>query len=123
MPLSDRNDINVFYVDIVGINASVTDPTRRVVALKLANLIASSGVLTASFGPTQAANYPQYLMLVRKSVFEALQTNDPLYQQMYTLMKNSNPRMFRIGPSSRTWLNSIKGAIRQQILSGSPVAN
>lgn len=118
MPYADRNDVNLFYVDLVGINSSVSDPARRTLTLKLANLIASTNVLVSSFGPTQGANYPQYLMPVRKSVFETLQTGDPLYQQMYALVSKSNPRMFRIGPASRVWLKSTKGPIRQQILSG-----
>jgi thiamine pyridinylase len=118
MPYAGRNDVNLFYVDLVGINSSVTDPARRALALKLANLIASKNVLVSSFGPTQGANYPQYLMPVRKSVFEALQTGDPLYQQMYALVSKSNPRMFRIGPASRMWLKITKGPIRQQVLSG-----
>lgn len=118
MPYADRTGINLFYIDLVGINSTVTDPQRRAAALKLANLIASTNVVVSSFGPTPAANYPQYLMPVRKSVFEALQINDRLYQQMYKLVSNSNPRMFRIGSNSRTWLKSAKSAIRQQILSG-----
>jgi thiamine pyridinylase len=118
MPYSDTTGINLFYIDLVGINSSVTDPQRRAAALKLANLIASTNVVVSSFGPTQAANYPQYLMPVRNSVFEALQKNDRLYQQMYKLVSNSNPHMFRIGPDSRTWLKSTKSAIRQQLLSG-----
>ena len=118
MPYAERNDVHLFYVDLVGVNSSVTDPARRALALKLANLVASTSILVSSFGPTPAANYPQYLMPVRKSVFEALQTGDPLYQQMYALVSKSNPRMFRIGPGSRAWLKSVKGPIRQQVLSG-----
>lgn len=118
MPYADRTGVNLFYVDLVGINSSVTDPTRRVLALKLANLVASTNVVVSSFGPTSSASYPQYLMPVRKSVFEALQENDRLYKQMYALVLNSNPRMFRMGPASRTWLKSVKSSIRQQILSG-----
>lgn len=117
MPYADTNNVNLFYVDLAGINASVTDPARRKIALQLANLIASTNVLVSSFGPTPGANYPQYLMPVRKSVFEGLQA-DPLYQQMSTLVQASNPRMFRIGPASRTWLKTVKSPIRQQILSG-----
>jgi thiamine pyridinylase len=118
MPYADTNNVNLFYVDLAGINSSVTDPARRAIALKLANLIASTNVLVSSFGPTQGANYPQYLMPVRKSVFEGLQTGDSLYQQMYSLVQASNPRMFRIGSASRAWLKTVKSPIRQQILSG-----
>lgn len=118
MPYADKNGVHLFYVDLVGINSSVSDRARRTLALKLANLIASTNVVVSSFGPTPTANYPQYLMPVRKSVFAALQTNDSLYQHMYSLVLNSSPRMFRIGPTSRTWLKNTKNPIRQQILSG-----
>ncbi len=116
MPLANKNDVHLFYIDLVGMNAAVTDPTRKSLALKLANLAASSNVLVASIGPTLGYDYPQYLMPVRKSVFTALGKDDPIYQRMYELVSTSHPHMFRIGPNSKQWLSANKRAIKQTIL-------
>ena len=116
MPLANKNDVHLFYIDLVGINASITDPERKSLALKLANLAASSNVLVASIGPTPKDDYPQYLMPVRQSIFLALGRDDPIYQRMYDIVSTSHPHMFRIGPNSRQWLNTNKSAIRQTIL-------
>jgi thiamine pyridinylase len=117
MPLANQTEVHLFYIDLTGINSKVADPTRKSLALALANLVSSSNVLVASFGPTEEYNYPQYLMPVRKSVFAALRQNDPIYQRMFDLVSKSNPHMFRIGPNSRQWLSANKSAIRQKILS------
>lgn len=117
MPLANQTDVHLFYIDLAGVNSKVVDPTRKSLALALANLVASSNVLVASFGPTQGYDYPQYLMPVRTSVFAALRQNDPIYQRMYDLVSKSNPHMFRIGPNSKPWLSANKSGIRQKILS------
>jgi thiamine pyridinylase len=118
MPYADGRGVDLFYVDLAGINASVVDPTRRSYAVKLANLITSTQVLVSSFGPSPTVNYPQYLMPVRQSVFNDLQKNDQLYRDMYALVIYSDPHMFRIGPNSRAWLKIVKSPLRQQVLSG-----
>lgn len=117
MPLANETAVHLFYIDLAGVNSKVVDPTRKSLALALANLVASSNVLAASFGPTEGYDYPQYLMPVRKSVFAALRQIDPIYQRMFDLVSKSNPHMFRIGPNSKPWLSANKAGIRQKILS------
>lgn len=118
MPLSDSTGVSLFYSDIIGINASVGKSKKRRLALKLANLMASSEVLVDCFGPTAKYNYPQYLMPVRRSVFKALGKKFPLYEKMYRMVTESNPHLFRIGADSRGWLKALKGAIKEQIFKG-----
>ena len=115
MPLADRSDVSLFYSDIIGINASVSDRGRRALALKLANLMASTRVMIDSIGPTAGGEAPQYLMPVRRSVFEALQKTYPLYGEMYRLVTEGDPGLFRIGPDSRDWLAATKDQIRDRI--------
>ena len=117
MPLANETAVHLFYIDLTGVNSKVVDPTRKSLALALANLVASSNVLAASFGPTEGYDYPQYLMPVRKSVFAGLRQIDPIYQRMFELVSKSNPHMFRIGPNSKPWLSANKSGIRQKILS------
>ena len=66
-------------------------------------------------GPTTGYNYPQYLMPVRHSVFRAWESTYPLYAEMHQLVNTSAPSLFRIAPSSKDWLASMKKKIRTQI--------
>ncbi len=113
MPLSDRGGVSLFYSDVAGINAQVG--AKRALALELANLMTSTAVMLASMGPAPDADYPQYLMPVRHSIFRQLAEDHPLYRRMHQLVEHSSPRLFRIGSSSRDWLKARKGAIRSQI--------
>ena len=116
MPFTDNQcDFSLFYIDIIGINSTITDPERMDFALKLANLVGSSEVMTDSLKAQEYDN-PQYLLPVRKSVFVNLQKDYPLYKRIYELLLKSNPKTFHIGPSSREWLNQNKDGIKEQIL-------
>jgi thiamine pyridinylase len=118
MPLSDKTGVSLFYSDIIGINASVTEPGKRRLALKLANLMASSAVIVKCFGPGSESDTPQYLMPVRRSVFHALGKRFPIYNKMYRMVIESQPHLFRIGPQSKTWLKALKGDIKDLIFKG-----
>ncbi len=116
MPLADRADVSLFYSDVIGVNASVSGRGKRALALKLANLMASTSVMLASIGPTPEDDSPQYLMPVRRSVFKELEKRFPLYGEMYELVSGpATPRLFRIGPNSKDWLAAMKSQIRDEI--------
>jgi thiamine pyridinylase len=117
LPLAEENDVHLFYSDLVGINASVTDPERKAASLKLANLMTSQDVLVNSIGVGSTKTYPapQFLMPVRWSVFSRLMKQDPLYVQMFALAAENNPRLFRLGPDARLWIKNTKAAIKQSI--------
>src|SRR5207248_1436827 len=113
LPLAEENDVHLFYSDLVGINASVTDPERKAASLKLANLMTSQDVLVNGIGVGSTKTYPapQFLMPVRWSVFSRLMKQDPLYVQMFALVAENNPRLFRLGPDARLWIKNTKAAI------------
>ncbi|MEK8016817.1 MAG: thiamine pyridinylase [Candidatus Parabeggiatoa sp.] len=116
MPLANnpKEDVPLFYVDMVGINALVAKRGLQKAAIQLANLLASQEVIVQSLVPSHPTESPQYLMPVRRSVFSKL-WHYPLYRKMYRLVKNKNPRMFKIGDQSRQWLNHTKRAIQDKI--------
>lgn len=118
MPFSDGTGVSLFYSDIIGINSAVTDPEKRRLALKLANLMASTQVVVDCFRPTPENNYPQYLMPVRHSVFYILGKEFPIYNKMYQMVIKCDPHLFRIGPDSKTWLKALKGDIKDQVFNG-----
>lgn len=115
MPLADRSGVSLFYADVIGINTSTAGRGKRALALKLANLMASTGVMLASMGPTSEDDDPQYLMPVRHSVFEELEPTFPLYGEMYRLVTEGRPELFRIGADSRDWLAAMKDRVRDEI--------
>ncbi len=120
MPLASRKDarVSLFYSDVIGVNAGIRDPGKRALALKLANLMASAPFMIESIGPTETAAVPQYLMPVRHSVFKAMSASYPLYGEMYRMVADGRPGLFRIGPDARAWLEKLKGEIKSQIYAG-----
>lgn len=121
LPLSDRRGVSLFYSDVVGINSSLSSASKkRKLAVELANLISSTEVMLASIGPTKSQPYPQYIMPVRHSVFAKLGAKFPLYVKMYDLVKQSDPKLFRIGPNSRDWLKSMKSKVRDEVFATAP---
>lgn len=116
MPLGGNPDFSLFFVDVVGVNSNVVGTTLEDYAVQLANLMTSTAVIVDTFS-TGAPSGAQYLMPVRSSVFVQLGAVFPQYQAMYDLVLSLNPKFFRLGPTSRNWLNMNKDGIRQVILS------
>jgi thiamine pyridinylase len=115
MPLSDTTtNRSLFYVDVVGVNTTTVQRGSRNLAVQLANLIASTGVLVASF-QAQSNGNPQYLMSVRNSVFTQLSQRYPIYQRMYSLAQTSNPIAFKLDQNARGWVAATAGTIRSAV--------
>lgn len=105
---------NLFYSDVIGVNTTTASRGTRDMAVKLANVMASSDVVTASIGPGGGSAYPQYLMPARTSVFQTLGRNFPKYQDMKELVDASNPVLFSLDADARTWLSSMKNVIKTE---------
>lgn len=120
LPLSDNANPPVFYADVIAVNTSTASRGTRPLAVKLANLLAAKGTMAASIGPDGANPRPQYLMPVRPSVFQALAPDFPAYEMMYQVATASNPIMFKLDASARTWLDSMKSNIRTAARQGFP---
>jgi len=115
MPLSNRTGVSLFYADIIGINPSTSASGKRDLALKLANLMASTSVMVSSINATAQDDYPQYLMPTRTSIFQEMEKQFPLYGEMHHLVTDNTPELFRFGPTSRDWLSAMKSKIRDEI--------
>jgi len=114
-PASNNTDApNLFYSDVIGINTTAASRGTRDLAVKLANLMASSEVVTASIGPGGGSAYPQYLMPARTSVFQTLGQSFPKYQDMQALVNASNPVLFSLDADARDWLSSMKNVIKTE---------
>lgn len=116
MPLSDTTPAqHLFYVDAIGVNKKTA---YRDLAVRLANVIAATDTIVASFRAQDGKN-PQYLMSVRISAFNALGKDYPIYQKMYELTKSS-PVAFKLDKTGRAWVKNISSAVRQQVNAGYP---
>jgi thiamine pyridinylase len=115
MPLSNSTtQPPLFYVDAVGVNTTTVNRGTRDSAVQLANVIASTDTVVASFQAAPGKN-PQYLMSVRNSVFKQLGSQFPVYMRMYQLAQSSNPVAFKLNENARDWVKSISGTINADV--------
>ena len=117
LPFAVQRATQPFYVDAIGINGAI-DPSKLELALELANLVASAETMAASLASTASCPNPQYLISVRPSVLARLAQSWPAYGRIETLVTSCTGTPFRIGPTSREWLDATKGAIRAAIFDG-----
>lgn len=117
MPFSDKNDVHLFYADIVGVNPNVKKKGMRKAALKLANLLASKKVMVGSIAKRSKDAQLQYLLPVRTSVFLELAKKDKfaIYPKLHRLVKNNQPRLFKLGTESRELTKKMGKIIRTQV--------
>lgn len=114
-PYASPDDLNLFYTDLVGINANVSE-NKAAAAQAMANLLSSANFFNAISRPTADAASPQYLMPVHHSSFKELGKDFPLYTKLYTIVESPNSHVLRLGPGSRDWLTNNKKAIQTRIL-------
>jgi thiamine pyridinylase len=113
MPLGST-PVNLFYIDAVGIKPT-SDPIRKALTLKLANLITSTRVLVDCLVPWGDDNSPQYVLPVRKSIFKKMGKSYKLYRKLGEIMTECDPKAFRLGEDSKQWVAEQKKAIKQKI--------
>lgn len=114
MPLANQDSQALFYADVIGIHPKAVERGNRDLAVKLANLLASSDYMVNSIGADESGR-PQYLMPTRYTVFNKLSQSYPNYQKMSDLVATANPILFTLNTEARTWLKNMKGTIKQEI--------
>jgi len=114
-PASDNADApTMFYSDLIAVNPTSVARGNRDLAVKLANVIASSQTIIDSIGPGDGSAYPQYLMPVRPSVFDTLSQTFPKYQEMKEMVEGSNATLFALDKNSRDWFDAMQDTIQQE---------
>ncbi|PTW61760.1 carbohydrate ABC transporter substrate-binding protein (CUT1 family) [Breoghania corrubedonensis] len=117
MPFGDGTEQPLFYADVISVNTTTSQRNTRTLAVKLANLMASTDVVVDSIGATATEPVPQYLMATRASVFQQLSQQFPLYQDMWNMVNNANPLMFALAGDARSWLDAMKNVIKTDVRS------
>ena len=120
MPLSNQDESypGVFYADVIGVNTTTKQRGTRDLAVLLANTMAASTTMVASIGADANRPYPQYLMPTRPSIFQTLEQSFPLYADMFRLITDNNPIMFKVNEQARSWLGTMKNTIRDEAREG-----
>ena len=114
MPLSGTTGKPpLFYADAVGVNKTADQRGIHALAVELANVIAATDTIVASFKAQDGKN-PQYLMSVRTSAFDTLEKDYPIYKKMHDLTK-SNPVAFKLDKNAHKWVKDTASKIRQQV--------
>ncbi len=114
MPLADDDRQALFYADVIGIHPQAVERGNRDLAVKLANLLASSDYMVKSISADESG-IPQYLMPTRHTVFTQLSQSYPTYQKMYDLINTANPILFTLDNDAKNWLNTMAKTIKQEI--------
>lgn len=105
-----------FFADVIAVNPTVHQSGTRALAVQLANVMAATQTMVKTIGASQDLP-PQYLMATRPSIFNILKQNNRIYAKMYDLTQTSNPVMFKLNSQAPTWLSSMQGTIKNEVLS------
>ena len=92
--MTDDENIPVFYMDAAAVNAKISDE-KKALALELLNMITSSDTLVRV---SMNKGDPRYLLLARRSVYDTLASDYPIYKEMKNVATVPNAHVFRIKP-------------------------
>jgi thiamine pyridinylase len=119
MPWSDNPEgvkDPLFYCDVIGVNPKTSERGTTALAIKLANLMASTQVIVDCFKSTDSEG-PQYLTPVRNSAMNQLASSYPVYATIKAVVQASgNPILLDLGNEARTWIASMKDTIKQMVI-------
>ena len=111
-----KKDIPLFYTDMVGINSKISEDKKEL-AFELANLLISENVLIEMNTPKTDDDHPQYLLTSRKSVYDALGKNYPLYNVLKENVDSTDNHVFRLGNDARQFLENMEKVLLEQMVS------
>ena len=101
-------------MDVVGISSKICGEKKEL-AIELANILISEEVLTAMSAPGKDGGSPQYLLTTRKSVYDALCEDYPIYSHLKNIVDWSDNRVLRIGAQARQFITEMEEELSEQI--------
>lgn len=117
MSLGDREDIPLFYADVIGVNSALGDDhEKKELAVELMNLMTSSEVMTEILGGTGDAYNPQYILPAKTSVYENLETKYPIYTRLKELTAQDGNHVFRMGDGAHDYIVRAKEILPNYLL-------
>lgn len=110
---SEKN-ISLFYEDMVGISAGI-DEDKKELAFELANLLISEELLTAMSASAKTDDSPQYLLTPRKSVYDALSHDYPIYNLLRDIVDSDENHVFRMGADVRQFITDMEKTLSEHM--------
>ena len=107
-------DIPLFYTDVVGIRSDI-GVEKKELAFELANLLISEEVLTRMSLSGQAGGTPQYLLTSRRSVYDALCGEYPIYGHLKEMVDSPDNHIFRLGDHPREFISEMEAVLGDKI--------
>ena len=116
-PLSygTENNIALYYADLIGISATIQEE-KKGLAFDLANLLMSEEFLTGMSLPAEEDEYPQYLLTPRRSVYNTLSKDYPIYRLLLENVDSADNHVFRVGANAREFFSEMEPALSERIL-------
>ena len=108
------HDIPLFYTDVVGICSNISEEKKEL-AFELANQLISEEVLTKMSLPSEEGGTPQYLLTPRRSVYDALCEDYPIYGHLKEMVDSPDNHVFRIGSHARAFINVMEAVLGDKI--------
>ena len=108
------HDIPLFYTDVVGIRSDISEEKKEL-AFELANLLVSEEVLTKMSLPVEEGGSPQYLLMSRRSVYDTLCKDYPIYGRLKEMVDHPDNHVFRIGSHAREFINGMEAVLDEKI--------
>ena len=102
--MADDGDIPVFYVDVAAINAHISGE-KRALAIELLNLITGRDLLVSV---SKNDGKPRYTIPARKSVFDALAPDYPIYGALKSIASTPGGHVFRIKPGGALYMEQAE---------------
>lgn len=107
-------DIPLFYTDVVGIRSDIGGEKKEL-AFELANLLISEEVLTRMSLSGEVGGTPQYLLTSRRSVYDALCWEYPIYGHLKEMVDSPDNHVFRLGYHAREFISRMEAALCEEL--------
>lgn len=114
LSLADREDIPLFYSDVVAMNSSLSeDKDKQKYALELMNIMTDSDVVTKTIAKEGTC---QYILPARSSCYTSLKASFPIYEQLETIVQKDNNKVFRMGADAHEYIKEAKKVLPYYLL-------
>lgn len=115
LSLADREDIPLFYVDIVAVNNHLSgeeNTEKRELAIALVNLMTSQETMTEIIGGGEC----QYILPARIGCYDTLKEKFPIYTQLKAIAEKPNNHVFRMGADAHNYIKDAKKVLPHYLL-------
>ena len=104
---SDGENVPMLYADFASVNANI-DSSRKGLALELLNLITGEEMMTLALSSAQEGQSPQYLLSARRSVYDHLSEEWPIFEKLKEIVSDPQSRVYLIQPSGRELIENAE---------------